>query len=198
MLKKDLRKIYHQKRLLLSEADARNMSNQIADHFFKTFDFSNFTSIHIFLPIRHKSEIDTWLIVKKLKESFPHIFIIVPKINVGNNELSSIVLKEDTVLTENSWGIPEPEGHVDQFNESLIDMVILPLLALDNRGNRVGYGKGFYDKFLERCRKNVIKTGLTFFDPVEQISDVGSHDIPLDFCITPTTVYDFSQDRLKL
>lgn len=74
---------------------------------------------------------------------------------------------------------------------SKIDVVFVPLLAYDNKGNRVGYGKGFYDHFLSECREDVVKIGLSFFEPEEAIEDVSATDIRLDYCVTPMTVYNF-------
>ena len=69
---------------------------------------------------------------------------------------------------------------------------MIPLLAFDKKGFRVGFGKGYYDKFLARCKPNVIKAGLSFFDPVDEINDISGFDIPLNFCITPKEIFSFS------
>ena len=70
-------------------------------------------------------------------------------------------------------------------------MVILPLLAFDQQGYRVGYGKGFYDKFLSGCREDCLKVGFSYFEPIETIDDCNEFDVPLDLCITPQNVYVF-------
>jgi 5-formyltetrahydrofolate cyclo-ligase len=74
---------------------------------------------------------------------------------------------------------------------SKIDVVFVPLLAFDKNGNRVGYGKGFYDNFLAKCREDVIKIGLSFFEPEEIIDDVFKTDIRLDYCVTPFGINNF-------
>ena len=76
---------------------------------------------------------------------------------------------------------------------SMIDVVFVPLLAFDTNGNRVGYGKGFYDKFLSQCQPETIKIGLSFFEAEEEIADVYQDDIRLDYCVTPNKIYDFSK-----
>ena len=73
----------------------------------------------------------------------------------------------------------------------LDDLIIVPLLAVDAQGHRVGYGKGFYDRFLSKCRPDCLKVGLNYFEPDERIVDVGEHDIKLDACVTPTEVFCF-------
>jgi 5-formyltetrahydrofolate cyclo-ligase len=79
---------------------------------------------------------------------------------------------------------------IDMFPTE-IDLVLVPLLTFDKRGHRVGYGKGYYDKFLARCNPYVIKIGLNFYDPVDEISDINAFDIPLDFCVTHHEIYAF-------
>jgi 5-formyltetrahydrofolate cyclo-ligase len=55
----------------------------------------------------------------------------------------------------------------------------------------VGYGKGFYDRFLSDCRPHCIKIGLSFFEPEIDIVDVLESDIKLDYCVTPESVFTF-------
>jgi len=69
--------------------------------------------------------------------------------------------------------------------------VLVPLLSFDKKGFRVGYGKGFYDRFLMQCKSDCIKIGLSYFDPIDVIDDADEFDVPLDFCITPQKVYVF-------
>ena len=70
-------------------------------------------------------------------------------------------------------------------------MVLVPLLGFDERGHRVGYGKGFYDRFLAECNPKIQKIGLSLFEPVAQIDDTSDFDIPLDACITPNRIWYF-------
>ncbi|MFT7351177.1 MAG: 5-formyltetrahydrofolate cyclo-ligase [Flavobacterium sp.] len=90
--------------------------------------------------------------------------------------------------------MPEPinnENELIEINSTKIDVVFVPLLAFDLQGNRVGYGKGFYDKFLANCKPTTIKIGISFFEAEEKISDVFAKDVKLDYCITPEKVYSF-------
>jgi 5-formyltetrahydrofolate cyclo-ligase len=70
-------------------------------------------------------------------------------------------------------------------------VVFVPLLAFDKKGHRVGYGKGFYDRFLSDCKPETIKIGLSFFEAEESISAILPSDIRLDFCVTPTEIIVF-------
>ena len=72
-----------------------------------------------------------------------------------------------------------------------IEVVFVPLLGYDLKGNRVGYGKGFYDRFLSECKPETLKIGLSFFEPEELITDVFVEDVKLDYCVTPKETYQF-------
>ena len=105
--------------------------------------------------------------------------------------LTHYLLTENTQLRKNTYGIPEPvEGLL--VPENKLDVVFVPLLAFDKKGCRVGYGKGFYDRFLMKCRPDTIKIGLSIFDAVSEISDATQADVRLDYCVTPEEIYSFS------
>ncbi|HTG57240.1 MAG TPA: 5-formyltetrahydrofolate cyclo-ligase, partial [Niabella sp.] len=92
----------------------------------------------------------------------------------------------------NQYGTPEPEAEgASIILPEAIDLVILPLLCFDKLGYRVGYGKGFYDKFLEQVSDEVIKVGLSYYEPIDKIQDLNEFDVPLDYCITPERMYEF-------
>jgi 5-formyltetrahydrofolate cyclo-ligase len=99
-------------------------------------------------------------------------------------------LTDNTRIKKNAYNIPEPVDGIEVPSHK-IDVVFVPLLAFDKKGHRVGYGKGFYDKFLSECKPDVIKIGLSFFDPEELITDVFEGDVKLDYCVTPNEVHSF-------
>ena len=138
------------------------------------------------LFILYKGEVNTWYIVEALK-SYPHISTIVPKIE--NKKLKHYYINKDTKYNINSYGILEPTEET-KHKEKHFDMIIVPLLAYDNNGHRVGYGKGYYDRLLYNYSANYI-VGLSFFDPIYKIKDINKYDIKMDYCITPKKVYKF-------
>src|SRR5687768_11113882 len=121
MNKSELRKLYKFKRDELSAAEMESASKSIADIFFNSFDLKNIKSLNLFLPIKNKKELNTWYIVERLRKEFPKVKIIVPKVDPSDPVLNSYLLKEDTILEENSWGIPEPVN-ADKFPNDKIDM----------------------------------------------------------------------------
>lgn len=146
------------------------------------------TNYHLFLSIQNKKEIDTEYLLQLLAGKDKNV--ILSKSNFKEGTLAHYLLTDNTTIKVNSYGIPEPVDGI-QVSEKQLDVVFIPLLAYDKQGNRIGYGKGFYDRFLAECKPDVIKVGLSFFPPEERISDVRDGDIPLDYCITPTEVFKF-------
>lgn len=192
MLKSDLRKTYLSRRKQISETELSKKSQQIADLFFERFDLNKISVIHIFLPIIEKNEINTFLIINRIKSEFPHIRIAVPKSIPETSEMESYLFEDEYKLVRNSWKIPEPFPHPEHFiPEYEISMVLVPLLIFDQQGNRVGYGKGFYDRFLARCTKDCKKVGICLESPILEIEDPNQFDIKLEYCITPEKVFSF-------
>lgn len=154
-------------------------------------DWAKSNLVHVFLPIRKHNEVDTFSILNYFKLQHPMLQLVVPRTDFGNLTIKNILYDHEyTILGRNKYDIPEPI-HGKEIPPELVDIVFVPLLACDLKGNRVGYGKGFYDRFLSGCRPDVKKIGLSFFDPIEEISDVNEFDIPLDLCITPGKTWDF-------
>lgn len=188
MTKQEARKIYLQKRLDLSEEEYQQLNLQLHHQFFIQLDLSRVRCIHIFLPMESRREPDTWPIIERIRREFPHISISLPKMN--GDVLESIYFEGLHQLKKNKWGILEPGEGVPTPTQK-IDMVIVPLLAFDKSGHRVGYGKGFYDRFLRTCRKDCQRVGLSLFPPEDTIEDIDEHDVRLNKCLTPLKLFSF-------
>ena len=104
--------------------------------------------------------------------------------------MTHYLLTDTTKNKKNDYNIPEPVDGIE-VPSNKIEVVFIPLLAFDKQGNRVGYGKGFYDQFLAECHPNTIKIGLSFFEPEALISDVNSADVQLNYCVTPNKIIEF-------
>jgi len=188
MLKSEIRKQYLSERLSLNDKDYNQLNQQLL-HQFAQLDFSGVKTLHIFLPISQKREPDTFLLIQWLKQNHPDIKIIVPKADFDTALMQHHEYLGEHDLKKNLYHILEPQtGHL---HEGEIDMVIVPLLAFDHRGYRVGYGKGFYDRFLQSI--NAQKIGLSLAAAVNRIDDVHENDIRLDHCITPAETITFNK-----
>lgn len=187
MFKQELRRIFLDQRKNLSKKKRIDLNAKIKDQFLKVFS-DDITSVHIFLPIRSKLEVDTWSIIHALWKR--DVSVTVPVIQENDNLIRSCLLTKNTELKENKWGVQEP-ATCQEIENTKIDAVVLPLLAYDDHGYRVGYGKGYYDTFLQSIQAKVIKIGLSFFPPVDKISDTKTWDVKMDYCITPEKVFKF-------
>ena len=116
--------------------------------------------------------------------------ILISKSDFETGNMTHFLLTDSTLIKKNDYNIPEPIDGIEISNDK-IEVVFIPLLAFDTKGNRVGYGKGFYDRFLTNCKPEAMKIGLSFFDPEDEISDVFESDVRLDYCVTPNKNYTF-------
>lgn len=192
MQKDQLRKIYLEKRKSLKKGELVARKQAITDHFLKLFQSMSEIPqyFHVYLPIVKNKEFDTWPIIHHLWKHYTDVKIVASVTDFETKIMHNFLLEPTTTLVTNQWGIAEPQGS-DQVEAPLIDWVLVPLLCFDDQGYRVGYGGGYYDRFLQNCRSDIKKTGVSFFPPVQNIVDINEFDIPLNDCITPARVYSF-------
>ncbi len=186
----ELRQHYKALRAGLRVADVNISSREIGRQLMLHFDLSLLGCLHIFLSIAKQKEVDTLPLIEILQERYPNLRLVTSWIDPATDELQTLELLSGIPLVEGRWGIPEPAVRIP-FEDKRIDMVLVPLLAFDEAGHRIGYGKGYYDRFLKRCPPSVIKVGVSLFPPVKTIIDISPHDIALDYCITPQRLYAF-------
>ena len=186
MLKKKLRLDYLRFRNELTEEGLSEASKRIAENSLRLpiWDKNLF---HVFLSVHEKREADTSFLIALLRERGKQI--AVPKM-ASAGSLKHLLLTDTTPVSLNRWGIPEPVKGKEVKPEA-IDVVFVPLLAFDEKGYRVGYGGGYYDRFLSQCREDVVSVGLSFFGPVREISDLHPGDVPLTYVVCPERVYAF-------
>jgi 5-formyltetrahydrofolate cyclo-ligase len=188
MLKAELRKIYLARQKSLAADERREKSAAISDLFFRNFDLSKARFLHGFLPIEKFNEIETRPVFQKIWRELPRLETLVPRVDFATGEIENLKFSAETRLAPNRWQIDEP-AHDETVATEKIDFVLVPLLCFDARGFRVGYGKGFYDKFLKNCRADAVKIGLSYFAPIGEIEDAREFDVRLDFCVTPEKVF---------
>lgn len=186
--KKNLRKKYLELRKGISSESREKLSAELLDTFKSSFDLGSFNIIHSFLSIEKQGEVNTYLFMDYLREQ--QINIAISKSDLKNNDLTHFIYDESVILSKNKWCIMEPEsGRL--VKESKIDMVLVPLIIFDKQGSRLGYGKGYYDKFLSLCKPNCMKIGLSLLEPVSTLIPTESTDIKLDYCISPSGLHTF-------
>lgn len=187
MKKKELRIKYKALRNELSDILIEEKSIAIANNLLK-MNIWNKTCYHLFLSIIEYKEVDTKFILQILADKNKEI--IISKSNFETRTMLHYLLTDNTKIKKNEYHIPEPVDGIEVPCKK-IEVVFVPLLAFDKKGNRIGYGKGFYDKFLTICNTNTLKIGISFFEAEEKIEDISENDIQLNYCITPKNSYRF-------
>ena len=187
MTKQELRKKYKELRSRLSLEEIDDFSITIANNLLKLPIWDK-DFYHIFLSIVEHKEVNTEFILSILSGKDKHI--ILSKSDFKTSKMNHFLLTDSTVIKTNKWNIPEPIDGIE-IQSNKIDVVFVPLLAFDKQGNRVGYGKGFYDTFLADCKPETIKIGLSFFEAEDQITEVFESDVKLDYCVTPDRTYKY-------
>lgn len=189
MTKSELRSYYKEQRTLLSE-EAQEMRNQQLLIQFKKIHFQQLRRVLSFCAHPHQAEPDTRRLTAYLQEQYHNLQIAYPVMQTTPGSMEAVYPASQTDFRIGTWGIPEPaSGEI--FQPDTLDLVLVPMLIGDKKGNRVGYGGGYYDRFLQRAKPDLLKVGLCFFEPVESISDTAQFDVPLSCCITPQGLYEF-------
>lgn len=190
MTKDVLRKMYLEKRSRIKIADVSRLSVDIAARFFSDINIPPGPNILTFIRSSPTNEIDTSAIYYRLWSKRPDVRTCAPRMTRQEKAFDAVTFDRNTEFSENRWVIREPlDGEIISPYE--IDIAIVPLLAYDLNGNRVGYGGGFFDRFLAECRPDCIKAGVSYFPPENEIDGVEPTDIRLDLCITPAATYNF-------
>jgi len=189
MDKSSLRVLYKQKRNDLTDEAIASLDLALLAQL-KSWDWSAYNYVHCFLSIEKFKEFNTKAFISWIWKVYPNLKIVVSKSDFATQEMEHFIYDQETHLEVNSWGIPEPVNGL-KINPNEIDAVITPLLVTDIHGNRIGYGKGFYDRFFTLCREDLVKIGLSYFEPVTAIDDVSAWDIPIDVLLTPHQIYTF-------
>lgn len=192
MTKAEARQYIRQQRKRLGEEAYLQANQQLRNLLFAYLQKLSLRTVHCFLPILKNREVDTWPVIRHLQHQ--NIRVVVPKSDLHSHRMEHFLLEPHTQCLENDWGIPEPvDQRLLKVQEHEMDAVLLPLMAFDTTGERVGYGKGYYDRFLAACRPKAVKIGLSLFAPVKKISDTTPLDVRLDTAITPDRVWIFSE-----
>lgn len=189
MNKKALRSKYKALRQSLTQEEIEDKSLAIANQLLQ-INIWDKLYYHVFLTIEEQKEINTEYILQILTGKDKEI--VISKCEFATLGMTHFLMTDNTKIKKNSYNVPEPITGLE-VPDSKIDVVFVPLLAYDKQGNRVGYGKGFYDNFLSKCKPETIKIGLSFFTPEDSIEGISSNDIKLDFCVTNNHIFNFSQ-----
>ena len=189
MLKSEARKLHKEKRLTLSISERAKLDDLLLIQL-QTAELPFITFLLSYWPLEDAHEPNTHLFTDYLEFQNPEIVVCYPKTDFSSLTMQSLQTNDDTRFRKNQYNIYEPEdGEI--VNPAGMDMIFVPLLAFDKKGYRAGYGKGFYVRYLVHCRSDCLKIGFSYFEPLDALDDAGEFDVPLNLCVTPTTVYVF-------
>ena len=189
MLKSEAREHYKHERASLQNPEKAKLDDLILIHFQKV-KLPQLEYVLSYWPMDASKEINTHVITRYLEFKNPGLKILYPKTDFTKKDMKALLTDEDTIFKKNKFNIYEPENG-EEINAFRIDLVLVPMLIFDKQGHRVGYGQGFYDRWLPNCRADCIKTGLCYFEPIEKVDDASHFDVTLNICITPRNIYVF-------
>lgn len=181
--KEKLRRELLEKRKAISQIEFEKGSERIIASLMQQPEFSEADIIHCYVSMNDRREVNTHQFIQEILSV--NKTVVVPVTNMEKGTLRHVNLPSFDVLEANNWGVLEPRGGAEIDPVSL-DLVIVPMVGGDEKGNRIGYGEGFYDRFL----KNVLcpTVGLLFEQNVTSEIPVENFDIPLDKIITEQRV----------
>ncbi|WEK33996.1 MAG: 5-formyltetrahydrofolate cyclo-ligase [Candidatus Pseudobacter hemicellulosilyticus] len=189
MTKNTLRKEYLQRRMDMPEEEFQQQIALMAFNF-KKLPLPAVRYLLSYFPMVNRHEFDIAVCEDIVRHAHPAMQLALPRVETEGHGMEACLVEKGGLFLKNRFNVPEPVSEII-VPPADIDLVFVPLVAFDKQGYRVGYGKGYYDRFLARCRPDLPKVGFSFFEAVDSITDIDQFDVPLDFCITPFRIYEF-------
>lgn len=182
--KQILRSTVLSRRLEFSEKDWREKSDRIISHLINFDFFRQSKVVHTYLSMNNRKEVCTDGLLTNLLELSKKV--IVPVTNFEEHKLIHSEIHSLADLTTNKWGVREPK-EINPIDVDKMDFIVVPMNAADKKGNRLGYGKGFYDRFLSQV--NAFKAGLIFEDFIFEEIPAEEYDVKMNVLITEKGVF---------
>lgn len=189
-VKRDLRKIMRLKRNELATLEKNIEAQKAAELLFSIVAKNNYR--HIALYLTNDAELDPFPLIKKLWQNNIQTYLpILHPFTKGHLLFQSYT--PDSLMVKNKYGISEPKLDVTKVCPlEDLQLILTPLVAFDNLGNRLGMGGGYYDRTLANI-KNIQVIGFGYnFQKIEFL-ETEKWDISCDIIVTPSTIYQFNQ-----
>lgn len=184
-MKEGIRKNLLNKRL--EHKNIKEDSEKIVKKLLSLPEIQNAQTILLYYP--HKNEVNVLPLFEIL--SFKGKRVLFPK--TVNEEIHPVAVNSLKDLKKGNFGILEPEGK--KTEKEHIDIVIVPAVAFNKKGYRIGYGKGFYDRFLKDFKG--LKVGVAYDFQIVDDLPVNEHDVPVDIIVTPTNLIKVNKEDDK-
>lgn len=189
MLKDEIRKVFKEKRKSLSAEQTSRLIQKMSRHFDAWLSSHVPQAVMSFVPFRKFAEVDPRAFEASIRSVNPEVIMAYPRVRDGF--ILPVIPDSSRQAVSNSYGIFEYPG--TPADPATLDLVLLPLLAVDQRGHRVGYGKGYYDRLLATLSPGCITMGLSYFHLIGAIDDVSPWDQTLSACLTPDHLHWFGK-----
>ncbi|MEQ8240131.1 MAG: 5-formyltetrahydrofolate cyclo-ligase [Cyclobacteriaceae bacterium] len=189
--KKTLRSLILTNRRLLSDDFLKDANKKLIKNVLEFMQVYDTMKVHCFLPISKNNEPDTWLLIHELLKREYDIMTSVTEFK--SRIMKHYWIEKNTFYVQGTFDIPEPKN-CEAADIMEAEMIFIPLVASDKKGNRIGYGKGFYDELLASTDQDVLKVGLSLTSCFDLFPFKEAHDVNLDFCITPTQIIQCHDD----
>ncbi|MBX9449085.1 MAG: 5-formyltetrahydrofolate cyclo-ligase [Taibaiella sp.] len=189
MLKDEIRKVFKEKRKSLSADQTSRLIQKMSRHFDAWLPSHIPQAVMSFVPFRKFAEIDPGAFEASIRSVNPEVILAYPRVRDGH--IFPVLPDSSREAVSNPYGIFEYPG--TPVDPAALDLVLLPLLAADRSGHRVGYGKGYYDRLLATLSPGCMTIGLSYFPLIDAIDDVSPWDQTLSACLTPDHLHCFDK-----
>ncbi len=184
--KTQMRQEYLIKRKKLTDKEKEEKSKEIQKKLFSADAYKNAKTVMFYISLDDEV-ITSEMIINALKDKK----VLVPRTILKDKCMEAVEITKKTEFKENKLKIPEPvDGKI--FSKEKIDLVIIPAVAFDFWGHRIGYGQGYYDRFCKGMKST--KIGLAYDVQLTEKIPAESHDVKADLVITEKRTLKYDND----
>jgi 5-formyltetrahydrofolate cyclo-ligase len=189
MTKKEIRKFYREKRMALTAVEQSKLDDLLLIQFQQAvIPFAE--TLFTYWPMEQLKEPNTNLFTAFMEFRNPELKVAFPRILPDGSGMEAVYTDDHTEFNKSDFGVYEPVTG-ERADPLSLDIIFVPLLAVDRNGFRIGYGKGYYDRYLPSCNPDCLKIGFSYFEPMDEIPEKHEFDVPLNLCMTPQSIYVF-------
>ena len=186
--KQELRTQFKSYREQLSDQQYASFNRRIRERLAALPEVSRSRMVHSYWSLPTRREIDIRPLIQQWHAEGKTIVLPVMR----GLDLLHVPFEGTSQLAKNSWGLYEPTGS-KTVPVTDLELVVVPALGASRRGHRIGYGKGYYDRFLADVR--AVTVGLVFDACLKGTVPVEPHDVPLDIIVTENEVIRVHQPK---
>jgi 5-formyltetrahydrofolate cyclo-ligase len=169
-------------RAMISPESRETWSAHIEEHLLPLL--LPYTTILVY--VSKPPEVDTRHLIERLLDADKKVVVPIIERDTGGLRLS--YLHNPACLVRSTFQVPEPIGNEIPASPEAVEVAVIPLIAFDTEGSRLGYGAGYYDRFLKKYR-HIIKVGIAFSLQQKRVLPQDADDVRMDIIVTEKKVY---------